>query len=135
VLSTSIHIAFLTLLTPLVAVAQIEKIYTVSDVNTKPTPTKGISIFYDQWKKKVLYPEQAIEKKVQGLVFIQFVVNEHGVISEASVKAGLGYGCDEAALKGFMRVATAPWKPGIKNSEPVPVKMVLPFSFRIIDRR
>jgi len=60
------------------------------------------------------------------------VVNKDGSVQDASVRAGIGHGCDEAALEGFKELAKIAWKPGMKNNQPVRVKMVLPFSFRII---
>jgi TonB family protein len=110
-----------------------EKIYTVSEVKVKPQPEKGLNDFYDKWSKKVVYPKEAIEKNIQGMVFIQFIVNEDGKISEAEVKQGLGHGCDEAALKGF-HDAQVLWHPGIKNDTTVKVKMVVPFAFRIMKK-
>ena len=114
---------------------QEQKIYTVSEVKIKPEPEKGLNDFFDKWSKRVVYPEEAIKKNIQGLVFIQFVVNEDGRITEASVKQGLGHGCDEAALSVFQEVGKTPWKPAIKNDQPVKVKMVLPFQFRIIVKK
>ena len=114
---------------------QEEKIYTVSEVNVKPEPVKGMNDFHDKWSKGVVYPEDAIREKIQGMVFIQFVVNIDGTIADASVKSGIGYGCDEAALKGFKNVSKEIWKPGFKNDQNVKVKMVLPFAFRIIERK
>lgn len=111
---------------------QEEKIYTVSEVSVKPEPVKGLKDFQERWSKRVKYPEDALKAKVQGMVFIEFVVNSDSSVSEASVKSGIGYGCDEAALKGFIDLSKEGWKPGIKNNEPVKVKMVLPFFYRII---
>lgn len=112
---------------------QEEKIYTVSDVNVKPEPIKGLRDFQDRWMKKVKYPDDAIRAKIQGMVFIEFVVNPDGAIVDASIKTGIGHGCDEAALKGFLEVSKERWKPGIKDDRPVKVKMVQPFFFRLIE--
>jgi protein TonB len=111
-----------------------EKIYTVSEVSTKPTPAKGLTNFHDRWSKIVVYPERALKEKVQGIVFIQFVVNNDGTVTDASIKQGIGHGCEEAALKGFNEVCKEPWKPGVRHGQPVKVSMVLPFYFRILER-
>ena len=114
------------------AIVQEEKIYTVSEVATKPEPVDGLGNFQKKWSRKVTYPKSALDEKIQGMVFIQFVVAADGSIEDASVKSGIGYGCDEAALDAFKLVSKNGWKPGIKNNAPVKVKMVLPFYFRII---
>ena len=103
-------------------------------VNVKPEPAKGLNDFQTRWSKKGLYPENALKEAVQGIVYIEFIVNEDGTITDATVKTGIGYGCDEAALKSFNEVSKEPWKPGLIKDEPVKVKMVLPYFFRIVKR-
>ena len=134
--SATFRLLFLTLgvLMPGSSLAQQDTVYTVSQVNAKPQPIAGMNNFYDEWSKKVVYPEQAIRGKVQGLVFIQFIVNEDGTITDERVRSGIGHGCDEAALKGFSEVKSV-WKPGIKRDQPVKVNMVIPFSFRLIEKK
>ena len=111
---------------------QDDRIYTVSEVNTKPEPIAGHDAFQRKWSKRVTYPEEAIKAKIEGVVFIEFVVEKDGSVTEAAVRNGLGHGCDKAALEGFKEVSINAWKPGIKQEQPVRVKMVLPFQFRII---
>lgn len=111
---------------------QDEKIYTVSEVSVKPEPVAGTDLFQKKWSRKVVYPPVAVSKDVQGMVYIQFIVNKDGSIEDASVRSGIGYGCDEAALKVFNEISEDAWKPGLINGEPVKVKMVLPFYFKII---
>ena len=113
-------------------VLQEEKIYTVSDVSVKPEPVSGLEKFKDKWSKKVVYPEDAIKKNIQGVVFIEFVIDKDGSIDDSAVRQGIGHGCDEAALKAFNDLAEEHWKPGIRSDQPVKVKMVLPFYFRIL---
>jgi protein TonB len=112
---------------------QEEKIYTVSEVSVKPEPVKGLNEFHNKWSKKVVYPPDAVKDKIQGMTFVEFIVNKDGSVSDAAVKSGIGHGCDEAALQGFLDVSKEHWKPAIKNGQPVNVKMVIPFAFRIIE--
>jgi len=113
---------------------QEEKIYTVSEVSVKPQPVKGLNDFHSRWEKKVVYPEVAVKANVQGIVFVEFVVNHDGAIINPAIRSGISEECDEAALKGFKEVSKESWKPAVKNGQPVKVKMVLPFAFRIINR-
>lgn len=113
---------------------QDEKVYTVSEVTVKPQPQEGLEDFKTAWSKEVTYPELAIQKNIQGMVFIAFIIDADGSVRDASVTSGLGYGCDEAALKGFREVTKEAWRPGMKNGEAVKVKMVMPFFFRITKR-
>lgn len=132
--------AFLYLVIPLFVLAeaasdaqlQEEKVYTVSEVHVKPQPLKGLNDFQRRWSNKVQYPEDAAKKNIQGIVFIEFIVNDDGSIVDPTVKSGLSEECDDAALKGFREASKESWKPALKNGQPVKVKMVLPFAFRII---
>ncbi len=45
------------------------------------------------------YPEEAIKHKVEGLVSVKFDTDVFGVVVEASIVHGIGYGCDEEALR------------------------------------
>jgi protein TonB len=117
---------------PAASVLQDDKIYTVSEVSEKPEPENGLTHFHDRWSKQVVYPDEAVAQKIQGIVFIEFVVNKDGTITGAGVRSGIGHGCDEAALRGFREVSKKVWKPAVKDGLPVNVKMVLPFYFRII---
>lgn len=114
---------------------QDEKIYTVSEVTVKPAPVMGLKTFQDKWSKKVLYPNDAIKENIQGIVFIEFIVDKDSTVHHAAVRSGIGHGCDEAALRGFEELSKQGWKPGLLKNEPVKVKMVLPFFFRILQTK
>ena len=132
----SLYAAFLfTLAAPVHPELQEEKIYTVSEVHTKPQPVNGLDHFQTRWSRIGKYPQEALEEQVEGVVFIEFLVKADGTIHNAAVKTGIGYGCDEAALKAFNTVAREPWKPGLRKNQPVSVKMVLPYFFRIVKRQ
>ena len=47
----------------------------------------------------LLYPEEALEHRVEGDVYIQFKVDNLGNVIDATVTKGLGYGCDEEAIR------------------------------------
>lgn len=113
---------------------QDEKVYTASEVSVKPQPLKGLDHFQKRWSRAGKYPQHAQDQGIQGMVFIEFIVNADGTITDAAVRKGIGYGCDEAALEAFREVAKEPWKPGMLRDKPVKVKMVLPYFFRIIKR-
>lgn len=45
------------------------------------------------------YPLDALEKKVEGTVYVHFDINHKGQVAEAKVVSGIGHGCDEEALR------------------------------------
>lgn len=79
-------------------------------------------------QKNIKYPEIAKKAGVEGRVFVQFVVNVDGTVSDPVVVRGIGAGCDEEALRA---VAQAKFKPGRQRGQPVPVKMSLPITFKL----
>ncbi|MEM1269054.1 MAG: TonB family protein [Bacteroidota bacterium] len=79
-------------------------------------------------QKKIKYPEIAKKAGVEGTVFVQFIVDENGNVTNAAVAKGIGAGCDEEALRA---VRTAKFKPGRQRGKPVKVKFSLPIRFRL----
>ncbi len=73
------------------------------------------------------YPAEARKANVQGTVFVSFVVTRTGSISEVTLLKGIGYGCDEEAMRvvGLMPA----WIPGRQSGRPVSVRYSLPLRF------
>ncbi|MDW3210142.1 MAG: energy transducer TonB [Reichenbachiella sp.] len=98
-------------------------------VEDKPEPKGGVKAFYQYVAENVRYPNKAREDKIQGRVFVQFVVNSKGQISDVVTVKGIGGGCDEEAVR---IVSAAPdWNPGKQRGKPVSVRMVLPITFKL----
>jgi len=47
----------------------------------------------------MIYPKQALENKIEGFVYLTYDVDHLGNVTDAKVIKGLGYGCDEEALR------------------------------------
>ena len=45
------------------------------------------------------YPDQALEKKIEGIVYVKYKVNALGKVISANITKGIGYGCDEEAIR------------------------------------
>lgn len=98
-------------------------------VEDKPEPKGGVKAFYQYVAEHVRYPNKAREDRIQGRVFVQFVVNSKGQISNVETVKGIGGGCDEEAVR---IVSNAPdWNPGKQRGKPVSVRMVLPITFKL----
>jgi protein TonB len=65
----------------------------------------------------------------EGSVFVSFVVDRAGTISEISVVKGISAECDKEAVRvvGMM----PPWKPGKQNGKAVKSRFVLPVKFKL----
>ena len=73
------------------------------------------------------YPGRAVASEVSGRVILGFVVNKKGEIDELKVIRGVGYGCDEEAIRVVSNMPR--WKPGRNNGKPVSVYFNLPIQF------
>ena len=80
-------------------------------------------------QNNVVYPQQAKDAGVEGRVFVAFIVETDGSISDVKVLHGIGNGCDEAAVEVVQLMPK--WKPGFHNGEAVRVKSLLPISFQL----
>ena len=79
-------------------------------------------------QKKIKFPEIAKKAGVEGRVFLQFIVDEQGNVSDPIVTRGIGAGCDEEAVRAILE---AKFKPGKQRGKAVKVKMSLPITFRL----
>ncbi len=79
--------------------------------------------------ENIKYPELARKKGIQGRVFVTFVVEKDGQISNIKVLRGIGGGCDEEAVRVISMMPK--WKPGIDNGKPVRFQFNLPIKFSL----
>ncbi|MBT8194850.1 MAG: energy transducer TonB [Bacteroidia bacterium] len=77
----------------------------------------------------VEYPKEAIKNRVAGVVYVQFTIDEKGKVTDAKIMKGIGFGCDEEALRVVNLMPD--WTPGVQRGKNVKVKMNLPLNFSI----
>jgi len=100
-------------------------------VEETAAPVGGMNAFYEYVGKQMQgkYPAQARRMGIEGRVFVEFVVEKDGTLTDVKAIKGIGAGCDELAVKV---VQNAPkWKPGKQRGKPVRQKMVLPIVFKL----
>jgi len=101
----------------------------VDFVENEPQFPGGIQAFYKYVKDNMNYPSQARKMGVEGRVFIQFVVDENGNLSEVKAIKGIGAGCDEEAERVLRE--SPRFIPGKQRGRPVKVRMVMPIVFKL----
>ncbi len=79
--------------------------------------------------KNIHYPERAATNNISGRVFMSFIVEKDGKITHIELLRGIGFGCDEEAIR-VLKIAPS-WKPGIQNGKAVRVKYTMPINFTI----
>ena len=76
------------------------------------------------------YPKEAIVRKEEGRVYIQFVINSDGIIS--SIKARAPYkSLKEAAIKIISSLSSNKFIPGKVDGKNVDVPFTIPMTFRL----
>ncbi|GMT44594.1 MAG: cell envelope biogenesis protein TonB [bacterium] len=98
-------------------------------VEKMPEYPGGVNALISYLSKNIHYPEQARKAKVQGRVFINFIVEKDGSISHVKVLKGIGYGFDKEAVKAVKNMPR--WIPGYQKGKPVRVSYNLPVKFTL----
>jgi len=96
-----------------------------------PEPIGGAAAWSKFLQKNLKYPEMAVDSHMQGRVWVSFIVEKDGHLSDIVVERGVGYGMDQEALR-VLKMAPA-WRPGIQNGQPVRVKYNIPINFQLGD--
>jgi protein TonB len=96
-------------------------------VEQEPQPPGGDLQSY--FAKNIKYPQKAINADVEGKVFVTFVVTSSGEVDDVKLLKGVGYGCDEEALRVVK--AMPKWTPGKNGGREVKVRMNIPIVFKL----
>ena len=98
-------------------------------VEEMPAYPGGDAKLYEYLGKNIKYPQIARESGIQGRVFVNFVVEPDGSVSNVKVMRGIGGGCDEEAVRV---IKTMPkWKPGKQRGKAVRVTYTIPVVFKL----
>ena len=114
---------------PAKAIIEDNAIMTTGTVEIMPAFPGGEAAWSKFLQKNLRYTQQAIDAGISGKVFISFVVEKDGHLSDITVDRGVGYGLDEESVRVLKLVP--PWKPGIQNGRPVRVRYTMPISFQL----
>lgn len=114
------------LLTPSAFAQEADSVYMIVDEMPQLLPDDSTG--FAAMMQEMTYPESAKEAGAEGRVFVQFVVDEEGNVTEPVVQMGIHEALNAEALRV---VQTVKFKPGLEDGEPVKVKLALPFTFRL----
>lgn len=103
-----------------------EKVFLV--VEEPPTYPGGIDKISEFINQNLQYPKGAVKENIEGSVFISFIVEETGTISEANIIKGINKECDQEALRVVKLMDK--WNPGMQSGKAVRVKFILPVKFK-----
>lgn len=105
------------------------KLYDLGSVEAAPEFPGGQKAFAKFLGSNIKYPVAARENSVQGKVYIGFIVEKDGSLSDLKIIKGIGSGCDEEALR-VLKTSPA-WQPGMAEGKPVRTSYTFPVTFQI----
>ena len=101
-------------------------IYFVEDEPDFPGGDSALRVFI---KSNLQYPDTAKMYHVEGVVYASFIVEKDGSLSGFKILRGLGWGCDEEAIRVLKLMPK--WAPATRKGELVRVQMNIPIRFEI----
>lgn len=104
-----------------------DKIFTV--VEQPAEFDGGMAALYKFIGKNLKYPASARRMGIEGSVYVSFVVDKAGVISDVAIVKGISADCDKEAERVVKMMPN--WKPGKQNGRPVKSRFVLPIKFKL----
>jgi protein TonB len=105
------------------------EIYNVSGVEFYPEFPGGMAAWSKFIQRNLRYPYAAQENGTQGKVYLSFVVEKDGSISDVRVMKGIGFGCDEEAVRVIKK--SPKWKAGSQNNQAVRVRYTMPIGYML----
>lgn len=98
-------------------------------VEKSPEFPGGDDSLYAFIGRNIKYPEAAKKNKIEGRVFVTFVIEKDGQVSNAKILRDIGGGCGEEAIRVVKNMPK--WKPGTQRGNPVRVQFNLPIMFQL----
>jgi TonB family protein len=105
-----------------------KKIY--AEVDERPDFIGGSDALTNFIKENITYPVAAKEKGIQGVVYVTFVVEINGAVSEVKIIRGVDSLLDIEAIR-VVKMTTKKWKPGILKGKAVRVQFNMPIKFAL----
>ncbi|MEO8793841.1 MAG: energy transducer TonB [Daejeonella sp.] len=105
------------------------KLYDLGSVETAPEFPGGQKALAKYLGFNLKYPAAARENNTQGKVYISFVIEKNGQLTDFKIIKGIGNGCDTEALRVLKN--SVAWKPGMVEGKPVRTAFTQPIIFQI----
>ena len=104
-------------------------VYDLASVQEQPVFPGGLAGLMSFITGALHYPDSAIAHQMEGKVFVEFIVEKDGRVSEAKIERGVDPYLNAEALRVVRSMP--PWSPGIHDGKPVRVKFMLPLVFKL----
>lgn len=100
-----------------------------TEVEQMPEYPGGVNALMSDIASAVKYPDEAKTKGIQGKVFVSFVVDEQGKVTNAKIERGVEPSLDAESLRVVNNLKN--WKPGKEKGKTVKVAFTLPINYAL----
>lgn len=107
---------------------EVEEVFTL--VEEYPSFEGGDLAFIKYIQRNLIYPEKARRMGLEGRVFVQFIVEKDGSLTNVIVLRGISGGCNEEAIRVMQNSPN--WLAGKQRGRSVRVQMVVPIVFKFL---
>lgn len=105
---------------------------TFAIVEQPAEPIGGYGAMYAKLAEELVYPAQARKAGIEGKVYVQFIVDTDGSLTDITVVKGIGAGCDSAAIAAMSKMG--PFTPPMQRGKAVRQRIILPITFKLEDK-
>lgn len=105
----------------------VKRVFT--SVENPPSFSGGMAEFSKYLMTSIKYPADDRKNNIQGKVFVSFVVETDGSLSDVVAMRGPSETLKEEGVRVIK--ASPKWKPGIQNGKPVRVQYTVPINFTL----
>lgn len=109
----------------------VNKLYNINTVTTVPEFIGDVNALQHYIETNLKYPDEAKKHAIEGKVYLGFIIEKNGSLSNIEIINGLGYGCDAEAIRVLKN--SPPWKPGTFKGNPVRTTITLGIKFQLSD--
>ncbi|HVO76114.1 MAG TPA: energy transducer TonB [Ignavibacteriaceae bacterium] len=82
----------------------------------------------DNLQNRIKYPDAAVQNKVEGKVYVLVLIDSLGTPNCPKILKGIGYGCDEEALR---LVSSSKYSPGRQRGRSINADVMIPVLFKL----
>ena len=86
-----------------------------------------LNTFREWVQRRIIYPQAAMQARIQGTVFATFIIEQDGSVSNVTVVKGVIDLIDNEVVQAIK--ASPKWSPGLQRGQPVRIRYILPLNF------
>jgi len=102
-------------------------------VEKMPEPVGGFEAMYKFLQNNLIYPAEAKEKKIEGKVFVEFIIEKDGSVTHVKILKSVDPELDEEAVRIVKMMPK--WIPGEQMGKPIRTCYQIPIRFTLQDEK